>query len=146
MTHKYVAEDWLVCEASSKRRASLSKVNSGYHVRDAGKEGISITHPSFAGSFTIEIPVEVLRTILQLHDDYEETKDQEPRRSFVYHAEPSSNREGEIGWNLNHSKGTIWLTAKNCQVTPNPEEECLLEGRGFGFPVTGIVIGGRRYR
>lgn len=55
--------------------------------------------------------------------------------------------EGGPGWTLELvDGGSIGLTAEQCTVHPQPGEEALLFGRGFGYPVRGIVISGRVYR
>jgi hypothetical protein len=67
--------------------------------------------------------------------------------SSVLRAEAAIQRDtGIVGWNLYHTCGCNWLTSERCAETPQAGEQAVFEGRGFGFPVTGIVIGGRRYR
>jgi hypothetical protein len=39
-----------------------------------------------------------------------------------------------------------FVTSKTCKVAPQPGETLRLYGRGFGYTVRGIVIGGRVYR
>jgi hypothetical protein len=53
---------------------------------------------------------------------------------------------GIVGWNLYLDHGCIWLTSEHCADTPQPGERVRLDGFGFGYPITGIEIGGRRYR
>jgi hypothetical protein len=56
---------------------------------------------------------------------------------------------GIVGWDLQLSTGALWLTSEHCAETPRPGEEAVLESErelGFGQRITGVVIGGRRYR
>ncbi len=56
-------------------------------------------------------------------------------------------KQSDNGWELGFDGGTfIWCTAEECAQDPQPGEEVRLYGKGFGYPVRGIVIGGRRYR
>lgn len=59
-------------------------------------------------------------------------------------AEPDENGKG---WTLSLEEGgCIWLTSEHCQVQPQPGETARLYGKGFGYDVRGIAIGGRVYR
>ena len=50
------------------------------------------------------------------------------------------------GWTLTFENGwSLWCTAAQCAVAPQPGEEARLYGKGLGYPVRGIVIGGRVY-
>jgi hypothetical protein len=53
---------------------------------------------------------------------------------------------GESGWSLDLGGCGIFCASDECQATPQPGEEVRLFGKGFGFPVRGIVIGARVYR
>lgn len=66
----------------------------------------------------------------------------------VRRAEPGvQTATGIVGWSLYLDPGgSVWLTSEHCAETPRPGEEVILHGRGFGFVITGIVIGGRTYR
>lgn len=51
------------------------------------------------------------------------------------------------GWSIKRSDGwTLFTTNENCSVAPSVGEEMRCYGRGIGFPVRGITIGGRVYR
>lgn len=53
----------------------------------------------------------------------------------------------EEGWTL-HFDGSYCTFVENtrCQVAPQPGETMRRYGRGFGYPVRGVVINGRVYR
>ena len=54
---------------------------------------------------------------------------------------------GDGGWSLTFAEGTgIWCPSEHCQQEPQPGETARLYGKGFGYPVRGIAIGGRSYR
>jgi hypothetical protein len=54
---------------------------------------------------------------------------------------------GIVGWDLCFVEGgSVWLTSEHCAETPRPGERIRLGGRGFGYRVEWIEIGGRRYR
>ena len=54
---------------------------------------------------------------------------------------------GIVGWSLYAVEGGgTWLTFENCAEQPQPGERIRYYGRGFGFPIEGIEIGGRVYR
>ena len=73
-------------------------------------------------------------------DQYEE--------ATVRLAEPGVQTEtGIVGWNLYFAEGgSVWLTSEQCAETPRPGERVRLGGRGFGYRVEWIEIGGRTYR
>lgn len=51
------------------------------------------------------------------------------------------------GWTLSFDEGScLWCTGEECKVPPQPGETARLYGKGFGYQVRGIVIGGRVYR
>jgi hypothetical protein len=66
----------------------------------------------------------------------------------VKRAEPAVQGDtGIVGWNLSFVEGScIWLTSEHCAQTPQFGERAVLAGRGFGYRVEGIEIGGRFYR
>jgi hypothetical protein len=65
----------------------------------------------------------------------------------VRKAEPAvQTHSGIVGWNLYSEHGGIWLTSENCAQTPEPGEQIVFGGKGFGHIVTSIEIGGRFYR
>lgn len=56
--------------------------------------------------------------------------------------EPATN-----GWSVGFVHGWhLFVTSDNVKEPPTPGEPVLLFGRGIGYPVRGIVIGGRVYR
>lgn len=66
----------------------------------------------------------------------------------VKHAKPAVQVcSGIVGWNLDLVEGGgVWLTSEHCAVTPQPGEPVELAGKGFGYIIEGITIGGRFYR
>ncbi len=53
----------------------------------------------------------------------------------------------DTGWSIKRADGwSLWVTNEQCAVAPKPGETMLCFGRGFGFGVRGVVIGGRVYR
>ena len=65
----------------------------------------------------------------------------------ISRVEPAVSVDGIVGWNLYLvGGGSTWLTSEHCAVTPQPGEIARCYGRGIGFHITGIAIGGRTYR
>lgn len=51
------------------------------------------------------------------------------------------------GWEIGWRDGfCLFVTNERCQVAPEPGELARLYGKGFGYTVRGVVIGGRVYR
>jgi hypothetical protein len=54
-------------------------------------------------------------------------------------------REG-VGWEVEHDGWHLLVTSEQCQVEPKPGEMMRCYGRGIGYTVRGVAIGGRVYR
>lgn len=52
----------------------------------------------------------------------------------------------EGGWEVAHDGWTLFVTSEQCQVEPKPGELMRCYGRGIGYTVRGVAIGGRTYR
>jgi len=76
-----------------------------------------------------------------------EKVDTECHWGTVKRAEPAVQTwSGIVGWDLYTEYGGIWLTSEHCAVQPQLGERVRFGGRGLGFIVTSIEIGGRLYR
>jgi hypothetical protein len=54
---------------------------------------------------------------------------------------------GIVGWDVTFVEGgATWVSSEHCAETPRPGERAHLGGRGFGYRIESIEIGGRRYR
>lgn len=55
--------------------------------------------------------------------------------------------EDKDGWSVRSKDGwTLYVTNKHCAAAPQAGEHMIVYGRGFGYPVRGVDIGGRVYR
>jgi hypothetical protein len=52
---------------------------------------------------------------------------------------------GEGGWSVVIDGAMLFVSSARCDVVPKPGEAMRTYGRGFGYPVRGVVIGGRTY-
>lgn len=58
-----------------------------------------------------------------------------------------SEVEHSSGWSVQMGNGwSVWVTNENCKTAPVAGEVIRLYGKGIGYTVRGIVIGGRVYR
>jgi hypothetical protein len=57
-----------------------------------------------------------------------------------------SVRPCESGWEVAHGGWTLFVTSEQCQYEPKPGEIMRCYGRGIGYTVRGVAIGGRVYR
>lgn len=82
------------------------------------------------------------------HDDRPPTTSQpadddlEFEATAVQEAEPTKG-----GWYVTRADGWgLFVTSEHCSDEPQPREGMICYGRGIGYPVRGITIGGRVYR
>lgn len=61
-------------------------------------------------------------------------------------AKVDSVEECEGGWVVGHNGWSLLCTNDECSVAPQVGEEFVMFGRGIGYTVRGIEIGGRVYR
>jgi len=80
------------------------------------------------------------------HVGYVPENDRQFWTAIVTKVEPS-NLPNMTGWFVTDREGwSLYVTNEHCKQAPVPGEAMRRYGRGIGYMVRGIVIGGRVYR